>query len=418
MREEERSLQSLWRRRAASFGREMLPYVRYVGQSGLSLVLSFLVITFAIRYFQLLRDVPSDFPVTAVGVLALTIAVAWSPLRTWLSAADIVFLMPREAEMNVYIFRSFRRAAVQTALLLGALLLLYAPIYRQGPGKAGIAAVALIAAAVKALSMWGAWRERQVAWPRIRLLLRSLRWLAIALIMAAALVSEPWQGALFLVLVAALMALLYRLPRRHQIPWERLIAEETATRSRHYRFMSFFVDVPALPSPVTSRPYLSWLIRLVRYKHENTYVYLYALTVIRTELAGIMLRLLVLLGLILYWLAESAWLGGWGAAAMYILFVAIFGFQLGALHQAHRHTVWHHIYPLPESRRLADLVRVDRLALLVCALLLWLPLGVTLLVSGYAAAAAASLIAAVCYIWIIRPASLSRKLRREAEDDD
>lgn len=417
MRGAERSLESLWVQRASAFRKEIAPYVRYVGQSGLSLVVSFILITLGISYFQLIHDVPSDFPVTATGVAALTIVLSWSPLRTWLSPADVVFLMPREALIGSYIARSFRRAGIQTALLVIVVLLLYAPIYRQGPGIAGIWTVVIMSLIIRALSMYGAWRERKIAWPRLRIAIRLLRWVVILLAIAAVLCCYVWQSALFTLLLAALMALVYKLPSRHHFPWERLISEEMSTRSRYYRFLSLFVDVPSLPSPVASRPYLSWLIRFVRYRHEDTFVYLYTLTLLRTEIAGILIRLLVLFGFIVFWVADESWLSGWGAIIFYCAFTLIVGAQLSALRMTHRHTVWRHLYPLPDSKRDTSLVKVDRAALLICVLLLWLPLGIPLIVNGYALPAAVAVIAAVVYAVFIRPSNIKRKLKREADDD-
>ncbi|QAY66614.1 ABC transporter permease [Paenibacillus protaetiae] len=306
------SLEQLWSKRATAFREEISPYIRYVGQSGFLLFLSLIVISSAISYFKLIRDVPDSFPVTAAGTAALTLVLAWSPLRTWLAGADVVFLLPREGHMKLYLARSFRRSIWMTGLLAAAVLLIYMPIYRQGPGKAAIWEVIALAAVLRAANTFGAWRERQLTWPGMRHALRLGRWAAAAVVIAVLLSCPAWQSVLFTLLVLALFALLYKLPERHQMPWERLIAEESATRSRYYRFFSLFADVPTMPSKAYSRPYLAWIIRTIRYRHDNTFVYLYALSAIRTETTGILMRMLVLFGLVVYWLADAAWLDGWG----------------------------------------------------------------------------------------------------------
>ena len=56
-------------------------------------------------------------------------------------------------------------------------------------------------------------------------------------------------------------------------------------------FFSAFADVPSETAAVRSRRYLSWLARFVSYGERSAFTYLYAHTLIRTELGGIVMRL-------------------------------------------------------------------------------------------------------------------------------
>jgi Predicted ABC-type exoprotein transport system, permease component len=413
----ERSLESLWLKRSHEFRKEVTPYFGYMAQSGFPLFVSLIVLSSAFGYIKLIHNLPSGFPITLVGIIALFLILSWSPLRTWLTLPDLVFHMPREAEMGSYLRRVFRRSAIMTSLLGLVVLLLYWPIYRQGDGEAGFGVLLIFAAVIRAANLFGAWRERRLAWSGIRLLLRLLRWAANALALAVLLTSAPWQAALFLLLLIGLFVLLYRLPDKHSFPWERLIEEESRTRRSYYLFFGLFIDVPTMPSRTASRAYLAWILRYIPNRHRLTYVYLYTASLFRTEIGGIVLRLVVLFALILYWFAEDGWLSGWGAAAAYIILLQLAAVQLGGLRHAHRYSVWRHVYPLPDVERTGSLLIVDRWAMAAAALLMWLPAAIMLLLQGLVIPAVAALLAAYMQIIFIRPGRLRRKLAEDAEEE-
>ncbi|WP_336788076.1 ABC transporter permease [Paenibacillus sp. MMO-177] len=413
----DRSLEALWLKRSGEFRKEVTPYFGYMAQSGFPLFMSFIVLSSAFGYIKLIRDLPSGFPITLVGTVALFIILSWSPLRTWLNSPDIVFHMPREAEMGSYMARSFRRSAIMTSLLGIIVLLLYWPIYRQGDGEAGFWTLLLFCLVMRAANLWGAWKERKLAWSGVRRLLRLLRWAANALSLVVILTRAPWQAALFLLLLLGLFALLYRLPDKHSFPWERLIEEEARTRRSYYQFFGLFIDVPTMPSRTASRAYLAWILRYIPNRHRLTYVYLYAASLVRTEIGGIVLRLTVLFALIVYWFGEDGWLSGWGAAAAYIILLQLVAVQLGGLRHAHRYSVWRHVYPLPEAKRMDSLLIVDRWALAVVAFLMWLPGAVMLLVQGFIFPAIAALLVAYAQILFLRPGRMRRKLAKDAEEE-
>ncbi|MDQ0061172.1 ABC transporter permease [Paenibacillus harenae] len=411
-----RSLESLWKRRSHAFRKETTPYFRYMSMSGFPAFLSLIAISGTLGYFKLIRDLPPHFPITAVGVIALVLASCWTPLRTWLAPADTVFLMPREGEMGSYIAASYRRSTIMTALFSAVMLLLYVPIYRQGAAPAHWLVLILGVAAIRGANLWGGWKERKIAWPGMRRLLRTARWLATVIVLYAWLTFVPWQSAIFTLLVAALFAIVYRLPSSHRFPWERLIEEEKTTHKRYYTFFGMFIDVPTLPSPIARRSYIAWVLRLVPYSRRNTFVYLYLASLLRTEMGGILIRLLLLGGLVTYWIAEDASLSGWGASLVYALFLLVLSVQLGALRQVHRHSVWKHVYPLPDSQRIQHYTKVDRMALIVVAAWLALPLALPLLMQGYYTPVVATAACVLAYI-AIRPSRIRKKLRKEEDDD-
>lgn len=409
-------LAELRQERAKAFRKEALPYIRYMGQSGFPSFVSLLFIASAIGYVQLIRHLPPDFPIVPVGIISLAPLLAWSPLRTYLAPADVVFMMPREAHMGEYLNRSFRSSFIKSGLLATTVFLLYMPIYQQGDANVHPSVLALALLILKLGNAVGAWQERRIAWDGGRRICRLARWALTGLVAAAWLTAEWWQAAGFALPCGLIIWLICIIPRKHRLNWEKLIREETATRRKYYTFFGMFIDVPVHAPSVARRPYLDWLLPRIKYGHSRTFAYLYGVTLIRSEIGGILVRILLLGGLVAYMAADSRNLAGWAAVFAYLATVIIYGLQLSGLRSVHRHSVWKHVYPLPEEQQLEQLLRVDRAALIIGLLLLWLPAALPLLIGGLYLPPMAALVAASVYA-ATRPSRLRKKLRAEAEED-
>lgn len=409
-------LEQLWRRRSKAFRKEVLPYAQYMAQSGFPGFVILLLIIGMLGYGSLLRNMSPAFPYVAVGTAALTPILCYSPFRTWLKPADVAFLMPRESEMAGYLRLSWRRNTLAGLLLAAPMLALYLPLYeRAAAAPQPWLAVVAAALVLKLLNAAASWRERQFAWPAARRGLRLLRWSGTALIVAALLQFALWKTAVFALLLAGVALLMLRVPARHALPWERLIAEEERTRQRYYRFFGGFTDVPELPSSIARRPYLAWLSGRIRYSHSNAYRYLFAMTLLRTELGGIVLRL-TLLGLLAVSLAVRAELfAGWGAVFFTLLFLLLLRLQAGSLLQSHRHSVWRHIYPLPQQQHNEAFKQVIVTTLLLVAGALCLPL-VFLLPHGIVWPPIAAAALSFSYVLLRLPRQLLRKIDAELDD--
>ncbi len=324
--------------------------------------------------------------------------------------------MPREQEMPAYVKASWRHNLIPGFIGLGIVMALYLPIYERAASNPHHWAVFLVCMVIlKSLNAAASWRERQIAWPGARRGVRLLRWSLTALLVAALLVVPLWKAALFGLLLSAVIWLIQRLPVRHSFPWERLIAEEARTRRTYYQFFGSFTDVPVLPAKVAKRPYLAWIAGRLRYTHANTYRYLFVLTLLRTELGGMLVRLTLLGMLVIYLLVRSALLEGFGAAGISVLFLIIIRIQVSALRQSHRHSVWRHIYPLPDEQHNESMMRVVVKTLLICSLLLWLPL-LLLLAKGFIWPPLITIGLSLAYILFRLPGQFLKKLSKEQDD--
>ncbi|MFD0961432.1 ABC transporter permease [Paenibacillus chungangensis] len=409
--------ESIRRDRAAAFRREIMPYIRYMGQSGFPGFLSLVFIVSAIGYGKLISDLPSNFPIATTGVAVLTPVLCWSPLRTLLRPADTVYLMPKEHEMGIYLRDSLLRSARLSFSVAAVVLLLYMPIYRQGIHEGEAAILVLTAIALKLVNAAGAWRERQLNWSSQRTAYRLLRWLLTAAVLWVALSYSWWIASGTGILALAIMALLYRLPNAQKLPWERFIEEEANTRRRIGLFFSMFIDVPVVSSRIKRRSYLAWLLPTISFSRSRTFQYLYAATLFRTEIGGILVRLLLLGGIVVFWAAGEGYGQGWGAVLAYLLFTLFYCVQLGSLRHSHRYTVWKQIYPLPERQHMDGVMSVDRWASLTGVILLWLPCGITLFIRDLALPAVAALAAALLYVGVWRPSRLRGRMEKELDED-
>lgn len=414
--EADNRLEALWQERAKAFRKEALPYLRYMGQSGFPAFLSLLFIASAISYFGLLRNMPPDFPFVWVGVLALTPVLAWSPMRTYLAPADVVYLMPREYGMGPFLRRSLRSSFVKAFLLAAAVFLIYMPIYQHSESDTSPWLLAVLAIALKVGNAAGAWWERRMALDGARLVCRLLRWALTALVVAAWITSIWWQAIGFTLLCGLLVFVCDKFLKNFRMNWDRLIAEEAAARRKYYVFFGLFIDVPVIAPSVARRPYLAWILPRIPFAFRNTFVFLYSAALFRSEIGGILVRIALLGGLVCYMAADYASWSGWGAVVAYGLTAVIYGVQLSGLRSVHRHSVWKHVYPLPDTQQQEQLLRVDRAALLVGLLLLWLPAALPLIAAGIYPPPAIMLVAAIAYA-STRPARLRKKLRVEADED-
>lgn len=363
-------LDLLWNKRRSAFWGEILPYLRYVMQSGLLMLLGFLFIGGFAAYVSLLEHIPPDFPIRLYSLIILMPFVTYSGFRTFIRTADVIYLLPVEPRMGEYFRKSFVYSIVLQAVGLSFVYLLLWPVYlRADEAPKAFLLLWIVWLAVKLLNNYGSWQERKMRDATARFGYRLLRW-SVSLILIAVWLWQPeWKAAIFTALVVITYAIALRFPVKHLVPWEYLIALEREQRGRFMLFLSWFVDVPSLPQRVHTRVWLNWLSSRIPFKQQSTYLYLYTKTFLRSDVFGMLLRMTILGMLILSWVRHSHW-----AAAVYGLFLFIGGTQLTAVRHFHTYSFWRSIYPLPISACKRDIVKIAFRAHAVMAILLWLPL--------------------------------------------
>jgi ABC-2 type transport system permease protein len=405
--------ETLWRQRFTRFASESLRYWRDVGRSGFALFAAAALIGGAYEYGRLLQRLPAQFPYLWVAALLLAPVLALGSVRTLVRPADRVFLLPLEGRLGAYFRRAFAYSyavqAVKTAAALSALWPLYAKFGGAGGTAHPLGRMLASALVWKALHLAADWHESRLVNGRALRALRVARLLTTAALVPLWFEAGLWQACLAVATISAAWVFLLYNSRKHTIGWDRLLAREAAQQRRLYRWFRSFTDVPQLPAPVHSRRWLAALSRRLAVSRENTYPYLYEKTLLRTELFGMYVRF-TSVGLLLVAFMSEVWL-----KAAFLIGLPLLGLvQLSALADAHRHSFWVELYPVPrrwQASAVMGLVAplaVLETALFSCAYALSFAAG-----AGYAMAAAAAPVVSLAAVLLALRFRLRPALRRK-----
>lgn len=403
------NLVELRKRRKALHWSKILPYLPYVFQSGVAVLLLILLIAFSAWYTNFLQHIPEGLPIGWIMLLLLGPATVYSGFRTYIHPADSVFLLPQEASMRSYFKPAFWNGILYKLIGTYVILLVLWPLYQRSDGVqhplwVWLAALLLL----KLVGAYGAWQELRIAAQRARMGCRLLRWSVILLMLAAWIWQPAWKSSLFLLLVAINYVLALRFPMKHRVPWENLIAAEKASTAKNMLVLGWFVDVSTEGQTASPRRWLDWIGNRIAWSREGAYRYLLTKTLIRGELLGIVVRLAILGAFLVGWCGRT-WLG----LAVYLFFVFLTGAQLSVLRHAHRDSSAALYYPLPAGSRKRESAYLATRVLLGAAVLMWLPL--LLQGNGEVLYLFGSLVAGVILIYGLR-ASWNRKWQEEEED--
>ncbi|HEY0828667.1 MAG TPA: ABC transporter permease [Bacilli bacterium] len=366
-------MKQMWMKRATQFWMSILPYFRYVIQSGFLIFLILGSIVFSVLYAQWLQQLPDNFQGKWIVALALIPVLAASPVRTFLKKADLVYLLPLESKMGGYTRSSLVYSFVFQSVLVCLVFFVALPLYVPGDNIAPVLGLLFFVLLIKSVNLYGSWQEKKFSMTSSRRIYTLLRWAGTSGLILLILWFPLQQAGLILLLVLFTYVVSLQLPSRYNIRWELLVQLEQHALSRWYYFISWFVDIPERPAQISRRPLISRLTNVVPFLQSHTYRYLYLKSFVRTELYGIVLRL-TLIGMIVISAVENDVVKGF----IFLLFVYFCGVQLSALKQQHRYVFWVNIYPLPLSGREPSAVSVIFRLHLVVVLLLSVPIFITM----------------------------------------
>lgn len=363
-------LRQLWSARAAAQFKELRGYIAYSLQSAsLAFTLVMLLSTYGYRRF--LMDVPPDFPLLQLVPLLMFPALAYTPIRTLLRDADLIYLLPLESAMPAYLRHAEKRAFLWQSALVIAVWLIVWPMHTiaSGSGLIDIVRIGLVLLAGKKALLYCRWIELQQMSPGRRRALALLRWLIAFGVAWSQTVWPPGPGLLASAALLLLYVGLMRLMNRGTLDWTYLIELDKKQRAAQFRILNVFVDVPDIQGRARSIHAPAGLLRRLggyRFQARDTFRYLYTRVWLRSEWFGITARL-TLVGIVLTAVVR----GAWAPAAVAAVFSMLVLIQLKELQKAYRHSDWSRIYPLPGDLRMRSALRVRlRLHLLATALLL------------------------------------------------
>lgn len=364
----------LYQRRSAEFLKEIRPYLHYALQSVImSCVAAFLLFSIAYRLF--LGWVTPAFPWELLCAAVMLIPLAGGKVRTYLQDADIIFLLPHERGMSQYLQSAMRRALIfQTAVVIAVWLLIW-PLYAKMTASGGPAFILMLLVWLlfKWVLLFGKWTELQLQEPGMRRWFVLLRWVLAALSAYAMYAWRMPYGILFLAVGSLVYLGLLRLPNKYIVHWMLLIDWEKRHRASVYRLLNWFIDVPQVQGKARNTRVPKGWLQLVPFRPSSSYIYMYTLIWLRSELLGITFRLTVL-GIVILASLHSEW----ASTIAYIAFALFGALQLSDLKRYYRVHIWHRIYPLPEGLLKRSVSSVRLSVHLIMLLLLAIPLCWTL----------------------------------------
>lgn len=362
---------ALWKKRLTAHLRIVSRYTVYAGQSGFFLFLLIVFIASSYFYGKALESIPESFPYEIVIALWLTPFLAVSPIRTLLREADLIFLLPMEARMGPYFRGAMMYSCLTQSFLLTVAFSASMPLYRHGYGENSqpFFALLLFVLALKFANMLGAWTESSFVRAGYRTCFRICRFAVDAALLYTLYRFGIIAASIALLAAIATAALWARLSRRIPVNWPYLRMKEASHRLTMLLFFNWFIDVEELPSRVKPRRLWSGLARLVPFRAHNAFRYLYSLTLLRSELFGITMRITLLAIVILLFVDSPITF-----ATVYVLFQVMTNVQLSALGRFHRHSVWTALYPIPGTLRRPSAARIAYTAQLFQVAIMSLPM--------------------------------------------
>lgn len=357
-------------RRGRFWGKEVLPYLGYVIQSGVAVLLLFLLIAFSAWYTSLVQHIPAGLPIRWIMLILFVPLTVNSGFRTYLQPADTVFLLPQESKMNSYFNASWISGVVYKLLGLALVFLISWPLYVRSDGDPkSFWPFLIILIALKVLASYGCWKELRMVSRRATMAYRLLRYVILALAVAAWLWQPEGRSLIFIVLLAATYIVALRVPAKHLVAWDRLIAQEKTQSGRVLMMLGWFVNVPGRQQRIYARKWLSWAGNRIPWKPGAAYRYLLMKSFVRSDILGIVLRAGIL-GALLVWWTRSGTMG----SGIYLFFVFLAGVQLSSLLRYHSESFWLHVYPIPPGSRRTNAIWLAFQIQLLFAVLTWLPL--------------------------------------------
>ena len=332
--------------RILSFLTDAVRYWQKIGQSGLALSAILLFLTGLIYYEQIMANIPPWWPAGITFALLLTWLVVRAPQRHFIEEADLLFLAPREEEMEAYFRLTTAYNLILQMVALAVVLLLFYPFFRdlvQAPGQPGWGyfLLPLVLKGWNYFAHWTILRRGDHTLVQWSVGVRALFSLAVLL----------WwfeQGPAWLLLPFGAAGVGFFLAERKfsspsPWPWLLFLELDRRQKSRFYAFCQAFVDVPHIVRPARRRAWLEGLIRLP-FERDYAFRFLQLYTWLRSpDYFGIYVRL-TLLGMLGIVLVDDLWSRG----MVYGLVLIITGIQLKGM-AYHRRHLWTRLFPLPEG---------------------------------------------------------------------
>lgn len=291
-------LEMLWKERAGAFWKIALRYFRLIGNSSFLFTLVLTLIFGAYYYSELLKVLPETFPGLAVITIIAAFVIVRTPLRFFLSEADLVFLLPAESKLKDYFRRSLFYSFMLQAFITVVTMVILAPLYQHemAAGTSYYTFVIAIMLLLKGLNVLMKWMELHLPAHRSVFGFVVVRTFMTMLLSYLLFAQASWVFVALTAIgfVGVLLFVFFPLQGKYAIKWEKLLALDEKQSMKFYRTANLFTDVPKLKQSVKGRKVISSIADKLL-PNDTVYEKLYQKAFVRSnEYLGIYLRLLLI----------------------------------------------------------------------------------------------------------------------------
>ncbi|GED68793.1 ABC transporter permease [Brevibacillus reuszeri] len=347
---------ALFRERQKRFFEEVVRYSQYVANGGLLFVVLFLMGLLGLYYRGLVDMIPAWFPMQYFLAFIVAIVVTKSSHRTFLLEADLLFLTPLETKMHSYFQKTQRYNFFIQSIGLFLVLLLFSPLYELGlrTTNGQLWFYWCVPFVIKGWNLYSSWiclrlpdksRVRQYTLARFAFSFFVLTWV-FGEGRLLTYQGIPFAGLLCIVLVVWFHLRLQAIKKKHSLQWYRLLEVEKGLRSRFYRIVNQFKDVPWLQNEVKPRAWLIPVTKLVTYRQANAAKLLFLRTFIRSSgYVGLYIRLILISSFLILILPNL-----YAKLVIALLFLIMSAIQLKGLSSHHHKRNMYALLPINEQQ--------------------------------------------------------------------
>ncbi len=332
-------------------------YLRYIFNGHFMIAVLFGIITLAIYYQKWLTNLSPTFPAAIVVAVVFGVTVFYNPIQTFLKEPDKVFLIVKEIKLGNYFWRAlFYNFFVQMYVVILAIAVTTPLLMVAFPMKDKWDYIFLYGLLIilKGWNLLSQWWMLNIQHKMILYIDKILR-IFMSIIFFYFFILESF---LFVTIIFVFMLIMfnnnYMLARKKaSLGWEKLIENDQHRLASFYRFVSQFANVPETYKRLKKRRALAKIIeKIVPFKHQATFDYIYRLTFIRSgDYLNLFIRLTVIGALIILFVPNR-----WFVLLLALLFLYLTAFQLASLYHHYRTSIWMKLYPIEMSERIQSFV--------------------------------------------------------------
>ena len=284
--------------------------------------------------------------------VVLGFLLTYSSVRTFFKEADMMFLLSVENRLQPYIVKSVVYSLVMQSYWLAIFLFVFSPAYlklNEQISSSYLFMILAILLVVKLSDLLATWFLEKTRDQRLHYLDFAVR-LAINILLVFFLVNEELNYVITAMAILAGVIFLnyFNIYKKFSLPWDLLMEKEDAKLQFFYRIVNLSTDVPHLKRKPKKRHTLVKLVTdRIKYLQQNTYLYLYVITFIRSgDYFGIYFRLILLAIFFIFWIPIL-----WGKMVFALIFLFVSGFQFITIYHHHKTIDWIDLYPVNQQLR-------------------------------------------------------------------